>query len=210
MHSKHLTTLLCLSALMIVGAMAMGASAAQGAVHILLNGASVNLVNLNLLALHASIEVFPAFTILCEHGTGTAHFTTNLVTSSGSFDIVLSNCVWVGSGKTCTINDPGTGVGTVGISGENSVYMEGANWYIEAESSSFSTIYTEGVFCNIPSEEVMSGSFKAIVNNAEAAATSHSVEIVSSEVFFGESTGSFELEAHITDANPTATLALHL
>lgn len=210
MLKKHMIKLLSLSALAIVGVMAVSASAAQGAVHILLNGTNVNLVNLNVLFLHGELEA-NGLVILCEHGKGTAHATTDLVTIEGLALIVFTDCVWVGSEGTCTINDPETGVGTIHAHGEGEVYMEGSDWFIEAEDSNFATIHTEGIFCNIPAEEVVSGGAKAVIHNAEEAATSHSGEIVEQHLFLGENpVERFVAEAHVTDEDPTATLALHL
>jgi hypothetical protein len=212
MHSRNLLKLLGLALLAAISIMAVSASAAQAKYLLLLNGASITTENLVVTQEGSGfITAENGLKIQCSGGSGTA--TVNAVEESkkvtGSASATFTGCVWVGSEATCTINDGG--VGKIKAAGSGEVIMEGTNYLITATNAAFTTVLTEGAFCTIPEEEVVSGTAHVLVLNALADTTSKQGHLLTLSLKLGNSKVK-ELSSLVlvTDANPNATYGIHL
>jgi hypothetical protein len=212
MPRRNLAKLLGLTVLAAISVMAVSASAAQAHYLLLLNGASVASETLSLTQIGTgSITAENGLKISCSGGTGTA--TANLSVSkekvTGEAKAKFTGCVWVGSEKTCIINDGGAGV--INAKGTGEVIMEGTNYLITATSAEFTTVLTEGAFCTIPEEEVVSGTAHALINNALADTKLKTANLLNLSLKLGNSkVTSLTAEVSVVDANPNATIGIHL
>lgn len=212
MHGRYLK-LLGLTMLAAVSVMAVSASAAQAKYLLLLNGASVNLLNLDLEGLAGYMLAENGLKIACSGGNGLAHVQVlnGGLSVSGTANATFEGCKWVGAEKTCTINDEGAGLVHAGGSGEL-VMPDASTYIVTAESAEFATIYTEGVFCTIPEEEVVSGKGHLLVLDALKDEKVKLGHLLALDLKLGNSKVK-ELvgEVHISDEdNPNATIAVHL
>ena len=211
MYKRSLLKLLGLTALAAIGVMAVSASAANAKWQLLLNGSSVSSGGGPVTSLESSVEVENGLELSCAGGTGSATFelTEEGKKTVGSASGTLEGCVWVGSEKSCTINDGGKGLINVGGSGE--LTMAESETYIVSSSEEFATIYTEGPFCTIPEEEVVSGTLKCHLLNPLEGAKVHVCHREAGSLQLGNSAITrFEGEVHMMDEDPNATFALHL
>jgi hypothetical protein len=221
MRGKHLVKLFGLSALVIVAIMAVNASATRAAQwQILLNGANVSSITLDLKALASHMTAENGLEVACEGGTGELTGTKNgtpsgdgLATNSvkGSAAVTFEECVWVGSEASCTINDGGAGLINATGNGE-AIMNEAGETLVTASSSQFTTIFTEGVFCTIPEEEEVSGGAHLLLLGAAADTVDKLSHLLPLGLKIGNSSVTeLEGEGHITDAgNPSATWAIEL
>jgi hypothetical protein len=213
MQSRSLIKLLCLTILAAISVMAASASAAQAKYLLLLNGKSVPMLLLGTESLSSYIKAENGLKIQCTGGEGILHLTlfesaTQLISSTES---TFKGCVWVGSEKTCTINDGG--VGLINATGTGKVVMPAAETYIATvESPEFATIFTEGVFCTLPEEEIISGSFHSLIENASASTKTKSGKRLVLNGKLGNSKITEMVgELHFNDMNdPNANWAVHL
>ena len=211
MRKRHLVKMLGLTVLAAISVMAVSASAANAEWQLLLNGNSVSSATGTLTALAGRLEAENGLEITCTGGTGTAsvELTEGNLKAVGSASGTFEGCKWVGSEKACTINDGGKGL--INVGGEGELTMAGGETYVEATSEEFATVYSEGAFCTIPEEEVVSGTGKCHVLNPLEAATVHLCHLEAGSLKLGNSAvTALEGEVHIEDANPNATFAWHL
>lgn len=208
----RLTKILGLTSFAALAALAFSATAAQANYLLLLEGESVQLLNLSVLDLLILVKSENGLDLHCKNGEGTKHVAligggTGISTSTS---ITWIDCEWTGSESTCTINDEGEGL--VNVSGNGSLTMSGPSEYgITLSSSELATIYTEGVFCTIPEEEVISGTIGAELLNA----LEDSKVKLSHHEALDANLGNSQItelsgEAHIRDENPDATFGVHL
>jgi hypothetical protein len=213
MHKKHLIKLIGLTVLAAISAMAVTASAAQAKYLLLLNEEDKTQLTFN-------IEILPGgymkadngLKVACSGGTGTGSATLSgdAKTVGGSATVNFSGCVWVGSEKTCTIKAEGVS-GRIHASGTGAVSMSGSKYFVTAASSEFTVIHSEGAFCTIPEEEVVSGSATIEVEGAEAETKLKKAHFSSEALFLGEAeVEEIVGEASITDLNPNATFGIRL
>jgi hypothetical protein len=158
MQKRHLIKLLGLTVLAAISAMAVSATVAQAKFLLLLEGKSVAKINSSLIGLKGRMKAENGLTLECQGGKGEA--TAESVESGAKVTISVSGtiegCVWVGSEKTCTINDGGKGL--IHSAGTGEVVMPSEGLYIMSIGSShLASVFTEGVFCTIPEEEEISG-----------------------------------------------------
>lgn len=212
MHSKHLIKLLGLTVLAAIGTMAVGASVAQAKYVLLLNGQFVSKDSFTLIILEVSLKAENGLKITCSGGTGNG--TGELVESGKkvitSSSTSLKGCVWVGSEKTCTINDGGAGVINTAKKGELSM-SDASTYVVRSTSSEFTTIITEGVFCTIPEEEVLSGTLCLKILEALADTKLKLVHLEAENLKLGNSkVTELSGEIHVSDTDPNATFGIHL
>jgi hypothetical protein len=212
MDPRNLVKLLGLTVLAAVSVLAVGASVAQAKYLALLNGTSVNSATLTGAMVGSGfVTAENGLKIECSSGTGTATATLSGTgeKATGSASAILTGCVWVGSEKTCTINDGGAGV--IKGKGSGELIMEGTNYLVTATSAEFTTILTEGAFCTIPEEEVASGTAHALINNALADTKAKTAKLLNLSLKLGNSKIK-ELNATVEgkDENPNATGGIHL
>jgi hypothetical protein len=213
MHSRHLTKLLGVTILAAASVMALGASTAQAKYSLLLNGVSVNTLITTLEILSFFLRAENGLKVQCTGGTGTAE--AKLVESgakvTGSASATWKGCVWVGSEKTCTINDGAAGQIKVKANGEMVMPSE-SEYRMAYSSAEFGTIFSEGVFCTIPEEEVLGGSAHLILLDPLTDTLVKLGHLLPLSLKLGNSkVTEIALEVHIKDANdPTKTFAYHL
>lgn len=211
MQIRHRIKLLGLTSLAASGLMAMSTSEAQAKYSVLLNGKSIVEITRRLTYLNHHISAENGLKINCTGGEGTA---TGKVLEGGlkistSATGTLKGCVWVGSEKTCTINDGG--VGLIKTSGSGEVTMPDASTYVERLSNAnFATIFTEGVFCTIPEEEVLSGTVNMKILNPLEDTKVKLLDLTGGELVLGNSkVTEVAGETHVEDLNGDSTFAFH-
>ncbi len=213
MHKRHLIKLLGLTVLAAIGVMAVSVTAAQAKYLLLLNGAAVEELHLKIEGLEVKIKAKNGLTMKCTSAEGLAIIKKmeGGLKVTGEVSGTFKGCVWVGSEKTCTINDGGVGLIKFKSSGEI-VMPDASTFILNFESAGFSLIKTEGAFCTIPPEEILSGSFHILIENALEDTKVKLGKILQLKVLLGKSeltelTG----EVHISDfLNPEATIGFHL
>ncbi len=215
MHKRHLTKLLGLTVLAAISVMAVSATAAQAKWLLLLNGAAVEELHLGIAGLEGKLTAKNGLKIKCTSGEGLAIVkkVEGGLKVTGEASGTFKGCVWVGSEKTCTINDGG--VGFIKAAGTGEALMEGAETnkvIANAESASFSVIKTEGAFCTVPAEEIVSGSAHVLIENALEDTKIKLGKILQLKLFLGKSeVTELSQEVHISDfLNPEATIGIHL
>ncbi len=212
MLKKHLIKALGLSVLAIVGVMAVTASAAQANYVLELNEKPVTLLHLLLEGLHGLLVAENGLEILCTGGHGLAHVVNNGATVTGNANGTFTGCVWVGAEETCIIEDPEGGEGVIKAEGTGEVVMEEGNYkVVTTNENEFAVVYTEGLFCTIPEEEVVEGTASASLPDAEEEIATHLASLHADSLRLGGSNvKSLEGEVHITDLDPEATFSIHL
>lgn len=213
MHAKRRVRFIGLVVLAAVSVMAGNVSAAQAKYLLLFNGASVNLLKF-------SLEILKVYKILenglkleCSGGSGSAEAKASESGTkvTGSASLTLKGCIWTGAEKTCTINDGG--IGQIKYQANGELIMPDASTYtVTATSAEFGTVYTEGVFCTIPEEEVVSGTMSVSILNALDDAKVKLAHVKADNLKLGVSKVKEMVgEVHIMDAdNPNATIGFHL
>lgn len=196
-----------------VAAVVFTASVAQANYLLLLNGKSVSSMNLSVELLNTTKTAENGLEIECEGGTGlvAVKLAGGGAKVVGSASVTLEGCIWVGSESVCTINDGGEGL--VNLSAEGELVMSDPSSYkVTASSSEFTTLFTEGIFCTIPEEEVISGTMSVPLLNVLGDTKVKLAHLNADALKLGnlpitELSG----ESHIRDAdNPNATFGIHL
>jgi hypothetical protein len=212
MDSRNIAKLLGITVLAALGVMAVSVSAAQAKYRLLLNSSSVKKGGLNgTLTGTGSITAENGLKIQCSGGTGavTGELSATEEKVTGSASVTLTGCVWIGSEKTCTINDGGAG--KIKGSGTGEVIMEGTNYLVTASSAAFTTVLTEGAFCTIPEEEVVSGTAHALIENALADTKTKTGKLLNLSLKLGNSKiTSLSAAGSFTSSEPNATMGIHL
>lgn len=214
MHRKHLIKALGLSVLVIVGVMAVSASAAQAKYQLLLDGASVPSLHLQLQGLAGYMKIESGLKVECTGGTGLAFGEKKEEDKkvTGSASATFTGCFWAGSETTCQIVNEAEEPGVIDASGNGEVVMEGEEYRVTATSENFTTIYTEDLGgCNVPPEEVVSGTGSALILNALENTKVKLAHLRADSLKYGNSKV-LELvgEVHLTDLDPTKTFGIHL
>jgi hypothetical protein len=218
MCSKSSLRYLGLALLMAASAMAISASVVQAKYLLLQKQKSVNDIPLTLaLVGSGSLEAENGLKIECKTGTGFAWATLGGSKEKVSTEasIILRGCVWIGSEKTCVINDGGEGgEGMIKVKGSGEVIMSGSSYL--ATMSSFlvplATIFTEGTFCTIPEQEEIYGAAHGLIENALADTTTKSLKLLNLSLTLGNSKVK-SLSATLSAVHfsiPTFTLGIHL
>jgi hypothetical protein len=222
MHKRHLIKLVGLTVLAAISVMAVSATAAQAKYTLLLNGKHVAELHLLLKNLPGELKAENGLKIKCSAGEGLA--IAKLVEEgkkvTGSAEGTFKGCVWVGSESTCTINDGGAG--QIKAKGTGEVVMTGEQFRVTATSTEFATVFTEGIFCTIPEEEVVSGTADVIIEGEEGATMTEKLTLPKGKVLTGHlenlslKLGNSKVtelkgDVHISDfLDPTATIGIHL
>lgn len=190
MSRRRLSKVLGVAMLAMVGAMALGASAAQANWLIVVNGQSVNSIQLagTIVLSSELLAESLGFSLNCEGGTGQAE----LKTVSGGEEIVgsgvvtFTGCVVVGFEEVCNAFSPGKPAGTITASGSGKGSMEGGKTFTELTSEEFTVIEFSGEECPLTElNGVVSGTGTGTLVNAEVEQKVHAVEVDAKELFFG-------------------------
>lgn len=193
--------------------MVVNASTAQAEYLLLLNGEAVEKVDLALDKLPSHIKASNGRRVNCSGGGGSIGL-SRLGQILGLFlSFHWYNCSWEGAETTCTINDESEeGEGVIQGSGSGEVVMDEGSYYAQFESEEIATIYTEGVFCTVPEEEVISGIGHIIFDDALEDAKEKLGQLAPLDLKLGNSeVEELEGTVHISDKDdPSATIAVHL
>jgi hypothetical protein len=214
MHKRSLTKLLGLTVLATISVMAMSASAAQAKYLLLLNGTSALELHIGFKGLKGKLKAENGLKIECQSSDGLAIAKSleegkkvSIINASGIF----KECKWIGSEKTCTINDGG--VGLINAVGTGEIGMLTPKEYlIKLSGKPFTTVLTEGAFCTIPEEEVVEGGVHILIPEELPQGTLILGSLAPLELKLGNSKVS-ELtgEVHLYDfLDPTANIGIHL
>lgn len=183
--------------LVVIGAMAASASAAQAKWVLKKNGEAV--LSLGLKAVFGLKELLaPSLSLAIHCSAGSANATLSLnagptppahtvLTSSGSAK--FTSYVMLKAEKTCAVHSVGAPVGTIASSWNGLGQMSGGNTFLRMESSNFATLVIEGALCPLNEfEEAINGTLNLTLNGAAAEAASHGLELDNAEkgLFFGE------------------------
>jgi hypothetical protein len=213
MRSRRHAKFLGLTMLAAVSLMAVSATAAQAKYLLLLNGKSVSSMTFGLEFLTVYAKAENGLKIQCSGGEGSskAWLAEGGKKLLGSPSGTFTGCVWVGQEKTCTINDEG--IGNLKLIGNDEMSMFGANEYVLiGGNAELGTIYTEGVFCTIPEEEVLGGTASATILDALTDTKVKLADFAPVNVKIGNSkVTEIKGEMHVRDLdNLTATFGIHL
>ncbi len=210
MHRKYMLKAIGLSVLAIIGMTAIGASTAQAKYVLRLNEEPVSALHLLLDGLHGVIKAENGLELLCTGGHGLIEAKNLESTVVGSMSREFTGCVWVGAEETCIIEDPEGGEGVIKAEGTGKIEMVGGAYnVVTTNEKEFAVVYTEGLFCTLPEEEVVEGTASASLPDAEEEATTHSAELHAVDIRLGGSQIThLEGEVHVSDLDPEATFSI--
>jgi hypothetical protein len=214
MHKRRLIKLLGVTVLAAVSVMAVSASVAQAKYLLLLNGVSVPELHLGFVGLKGFLKAENGLKLECQSSEGLAiakSLEEGKKVTITETNATFKECVWVGSEKTCTINDGGKGLIKVKGAGEVSMANK-TSYLLKLSGAPFTTLFTEGVFCTIPEEEEIKGGVHVLVEGELPNGTLILGKLAALDIKLGNSkvtelTG----EVHLYDfLDPTKTIGIHL
>lgn len=212
--------ILGLSLLTFTAVMAVGASAVQAKWLLLKNGASANLLNLNVSVNAGEFLVEDlGMKIYCSAGgTGSADLSLNSPSNtvlSTSASVTFHGCLDLEFESVCDVHSLGQPNGLITATGSGVASMSGSNMYINISSAELATIVYLGNECPLHevslAGDIVSGSVKFEVLEHTTSAKLHQIDLVGQALLYGGQPAELHepLSGSVTEATG-AFFAVHL